>query len=211
MADDPYSAEELGKRLIRFSEDPYDHYWYWLGKFVHIFAEAENRLVSRIQREAKVSNEIAGVLFNSTRIDGGRDTLNRLFEATGQAAAKEWLEPFLTQLKAIGTTRNNIIHWGAKIVGENELIVSNAARYPAKPKEFLVTPNDLEKMCSDLQRIIFALMLDESTAPSAKDRLNAYLSTPWLYMPPQPYPPENQTHPNPQSPKRQPRASRKSR
>ena len=193
--------EFVSRILASISEEPYREYWQNLGKFVHIFAQAESRLLSLLRDIAGTSEPVGGVLFSGTRLDAAKDTINRILDATGQSETKKRLERPLAQFSAIGTIRNNIIHWGASYDGVPDLLVSNAGLYPSfdKLKEFRINVLDLDNMCSDLEKINFYLLMEQiSYSLPHLDEIDAYLQEPWLYTPPQPSPRKNQPPPKPQ-------------
>jgi hypothetical protein len=185
-------SDIVGSVLQKIADEPYERYWAALGKFIHAFSLAEGRLISFLKTEAKVSNEIGGVLFHGTRIEAAKELLNNILTMTGQTEKKKRLETPINQLSAIATVRNNIIHWGARHDGREDLLVSNTDKYPIRPKEFRISPADLERMYSDLNKINVWLLVEQHPTTSDQDVWSVFFAQPWLYTPPQPSPPKNQ-------------------
>lgn len=170
-------------------EEPYREYWAELGRFLHVFCEAEFVLVFTLQHYAGIANEVAGVMLGGTRADAAKDQLTRILEAKGELETKKALERPMAQFKTINTIRNHLIHWGARHDGADDLLVTNAERHhgPGKFKEFRISVSDLQAMTEDLYRI--TLWFNVVRRPPHSDEFfQPYLAAPWLYKPPQPNP-----------------------
>jgi hypothetical protein len=122
MSDPPYSAKQLGQTLLTMTEEPYQEYWWKLGKFIHNFAQAESRFLWLVRDVIGVEDPIGGLLLSGMRLDGAKDIWNRVLDATDQIERKTRLERFLDHLSANATIRNNILHWGATHDGERRFI-----------------------------------------------------------------------------------------
>lgn len=208
MSEAPYSRSALISTLKQLSEEPYHDYWYHLGKFVHHFAQAENRLLYVVRELTNMADPIAGIVFSGTRLDAAKDLINKILDATGQADRKLRLGRTMDQLSAIGTIRNNVLHWGARHDGQG-LLVSNASLKPtpSKLKEFHITIEDFTKMIDDLERIGLLIMTENNDKFTFEGPWKEFALAPWRYKPPQPSPPKTPRPQAVQSPKRQRRAS----
>ena len=205
----PWGTFFRGK--VRALEEPYHDYWFHLGKFIHAFAQIEAQLLLLLVRTAGLSGIKAGALFHGIRQEGARDSINNLLQATKQFEKKRRLESSFAQIATIGTVRNNIVHWGARLDGFGLFVVSNSERKPLKRKTYSVTIDEFRSMNSDLSRISFILMAERGYIKASHEMIEKYALLPWLYKPPQPCPPKNRPLQDRQSPKRQRRASPKSR
>lgn len=198
---------------LRPLEEPFRDFWLHLGKFLFYFAQIEQQVIDMLVELSGLSSTEAGVVFHGTRQESARDLINRLLDAKGQYERKERLREPFSQIGAIGTVRNNLVHWGAEMTGDGVFSVSNAHRKPLKPKEFEITVIDFEDMLSDMLKIS-VLISFETTRPWVAVKpggLDALLEQPWQYKPPQPSLPQKTPNLDRTISQRQPRASRGSR
>jgi len=128
---DGEQKEGLGAMVGAF-EEPYHEYWYHLGRFIHAFARAEAALLFLLRDVSGLSKRRAGVLFNGVRSDEARVTINGFLDATKQPEKKNRLKRPFAQIAAIGTIRNNIVHWGATTDLGLYFTVSNIDRSPLR-------------------------------------------------------------------------------
>jgi hypothetical protein len=198
----PASETEEGKARIA-------EYHIALGRFVDMFSRAEIATQYTLRSYAKLSANRAQILFYGTRTDPGADLIKSFAKEDG--ASKEILEDLtyvFAQLRAITTTRNSILHWGAKQVAEGTAYVftglEGVAPTAKSARHFPISPAILDQMTADLSKIIMALAYRHMGRPSLKakilrDGIEAALKEPWLYRPPQPRPQDSQD--TPQKPK----------
>lgn len=194
----PYIPDEknddIVSHLIALFDEPYHEYWFHFGRFIHSFAKMEAELIYLLRDISGLSKTKAGVLFSGIRNEGARDFINNLLEASGQQERKARLAWPFSQIGVLGTVRNNLVHWGSTASGK-DFLVSNADRYPLKPKAFLVTIEDFRKMCNDISFILPLLSYERKNnamTPDQRDLLVDGLS--WQYKPPQPSPPGKMQH-----------------
>ncbi|MFZ1962359.1 MAG: hypothetical protein WAU78_02630 [Roseiarcus sp.] len=203
---------DFQRAIDALNERPYRRYWRELGQFIHAFADAEQRLLSLLQKQTGVTDIVAGVLFSGTRSDAAKSLLAGILDATEQAEMKKRLERPLAQLAAIAKIRNHLIHWTARHDGGRDLLVSNAFLSPSaeRLKEFRITVKAMKEMRLDLYRINVLILMEESPRSVRAPELDEYLAGPWLYKPPQPRLRERTPPPHPPKRSRQQHASRKS-
>jgi hypothetical protein len=102
---------DMQATIAALNDEPYKEYWKELGRFIHNFSQTESRLISLLRKIIGTSDIISGVLVGSARIDGAKDILNRILEATNLTSLKTLLERPLAQFSAVATVRNNLVHW----------------------------------------------------------------------------------------------------
>jgi hypothetical protein len=181
------SHEEL-QASIRAYEEPYQEYWYHLGRFLHAFAAAEAQLLFLLREISGMTKAKAGVVFNGTRSEAARELINKFLDATKEIDKKERLSGPFAQMAAIGTVRNNLVHWGAKTDGVKDFTISNLDRNPINPREYTVSVKDLTNMVEDLSVIIACLYLERKVVSRLRPSPHAPWPFPWRYIPPQPSP-----------------------
>jgi hypothetical protein len=191
-SDNERFLSDMRDAIDEVSDEPYTEYWYYFGKFIHVFSRVEERLLGFLRAQIEASPSTCAILLSGMRLDAAKDTINRILETTNQAERKARLERPFAQLAAINTIRNNIVHWGAIAHSDTEFFVSNwRLNHPkGKEKHFYVSKKGFEQMISDLNKIKLFLLLEESPSSSVDPRLVSYLQEPWRYTPPQPSPPK---------------------
>lgn len=167
--------------------EPYQQYWYKLGKFIHDFSGTEAALLVLLRQIAGVTKEVAGVLFSGTRSDAAKDLINGILETYGKKEQKERLARPFEQFGTINTIRNHAVHWGANLVS-NEMIISNnhLSPRPSKAKQFIITAADFDKICADL--FVIRIFFDREIFPRLpvwKELPQEIFERPWRYKPPQ--------------------------
>jgi hypothetical protein len=184
-------------------EAPISEYWEALGRFIHEFAKVESLLITLLRDLSKTSDETAGAIFSGLRVDGAKDTINRILDATGQTDIKSRLQSPFAQLGVIAGVRNKIVHWGATYDGGEQLLVTNARLYPtaARLTEIRVGAKDIKLMTGDLFKIALYLILEiRDYGDGDPDWAREELKRPWLYTLPAPPPRRKETRR--QAPKR---------
>lgn len=171
-------------------------YYTALGDFVAMFSRAEIAVQLALRYYAGLQANRAHILFSGTRADTGIDLIKNLAAEGG--ASKQVLDELtyvFAQLRAINTTRNAILHYGAQSVAEGEAFVRKAVEgvdeTKVKVTVFPISTTTLKQMSADLQKIILHLHVGHMGRPSpksafAKDRISRVFAAAWLYKPAQP-------------------------
>ena len=167
-------------------------YWKALGQFVTEFAGIEATLQIVLWHFARVDFNIARAIFSGVKIDQGISFINRINQSIPlEKTVLDEFEFVFTQLRAITSVRNDILHYGARNTGENKLSVSNAlfALTPAHIKETVVSPKMLMDMTTDLKKISAHLVKIKFSTfrpvpKSVIEILAPFLTSSWLYKPP---------------------------
>jgi hypothetical protein len=102
----------LGNIVRRLMDEPYHEYWYHLGRFIHAFARAESQLLLLAAKLSGLTRAKAGVIFHGLRAETARELINNILKASNNNDRIARLERPFFQMAAIGTVRNNIVHWG---------------------------------------------------------------------------------------------------
>jgi hypothetical protein len=197
-------SESKGRGLINnlpASETPegkkrQQEYYTALGDFVAMFSRAEVAVQLVLRYYAGLPANRAHILFSGTRADAGIDLIKNL--AAEREASKEDLDELtyvFAQLRAINTTRNAILHYGAQSVAEGEAYVRKAIEGVDETKMkvtvFPISAGTLKQMSADLQKIIVHLFIGHMGRPSlksasAKSWIARVFAAAWLYKPSQP-------------------------
>jgi|SRR5579872_4754387 len=165
-------------------------YYEALGKFVDMFAQAEDAIARTLWHYAQTKSDIAKIIFSGVRANTSAKLAKQLAEATGvDAQTRKKLEHTLQQLGIIGGARDNILHYGATLIAEGRGRVSNALRAKGEPQEFPISPTILNEMTDDLLKIIFRLNYEHLGRPKPRGalgqtRLDELLRAPWQYKHP---------------------------
>jgi HEAT repeat protein len=166
-----------------------DKYHLALGRFVDAFATAEHNLKFALASTAEVSREAAQALFSNTRVDAAIELIKRLHEANSNDLHKEVIRA-LSQMKAILTVRNVIMHYGASLEGSQFTTTNSAHVLPKQAKTTRHELIDLENMTADLlvlgYRFVWMTVYKLPNAlPEAVQQLDEAASAPMRYKPPQ--------------------------
>lgn len=167
-------------------------YYEALGRFVQIFAEAEQVAAQTLWAYAKTERAIATVIFGGTRIEQGSDYLKHLIRlgvVPSERVAD--LQAVLSQLSTINKVRNHLLHYGTEGIAEGKGVVSDAWRAKAQPTEFPISVDVLGKMQGDLRKIIAHLGYRHLGRPWPKaannvELLEQTLQRAWQYKHPSP-------------------------
>lgn len=190
MTDSHRSSEDPRdlEAYIAKEEEPYHEFWYRFGRFIHRFAHTETHLILLLYNISGLPSDKAGAIFSGVRAEGARDFINNILDATGQFEKKNRLYKPFAQMAAIGTIRNNLVHWGVTVNNIDGFDVTNMHFRPIKPKLFGLTLDDLNNLDRDLCIIEFCLDCEMgATCETAK--FQEYITNiAWLYKPPQPTP-----------------------
>jgi len=180
-----------------FALDIWDKYYLALGRFVDTFASAEDSLFVALCVTAKLDVKTGAAVLSGAAVDGSISFIRRLHEMRDEPVPPR-LGEVLAQLAAINTTRNAILHHGARTAEDGTLRVTDSLRVHTdkKARSIPISPEVLAKMTEDLVTIIAALavftaqtsspeMYANSAGPN-RDSLDQYASRAWLYTPAQP-------------------------
>jgi hypothetical protein len=176
----------LGAHLKKWRDrgEQYDKFHQALGGFVSSFSGAEMAVTLLLWHVSGVSEEVAKAIFSGTRIKEAISFINRIYDATGEAAIKNGMKRYFDHLGAINDVRNDVLHYGAPLVGTDFAIVSNAlaAHTAAKLRELELSVLDLKNMSHDLHLI--TTVIREVRGGTTPDRLHslphaAILLAPW--------------------------------
>lgn len=167
-----------------------DTYHLALGRFVDAFATAEHNLKFALAATAGVSRDTAQALFSSTRADVAITQIRQIHEAHGITLDSE-VDRALSQMKAILTVRNAIMHYGAEFDGSHFTTDTSAHTLPKQAKANRYELIDLERMTADLlvvgYRFIWMTARSLPNAfPEAIQRLHMAASASMQYRQPQP-------------------------
>ena len=201
--------------LASMLDEPYRDYWPALGKFIHEFSGMESLLHELAIRVAGVSDNLGKAIFSGLRIDNAKDALNRMYEASGDQAAKDRMAPVFAQIGAIAGMRNNIVHWGAQSVSRDDgfegLLVSNAriAHTKERLRTFVVSAEMLTDMRVDISKISMHLLVElfrDREGAKIAPTVTRVLEAPWRYK----SPPQSPAQRKPRAPHQKSRAPRPS-
>jgi hypothetical protein len=194
----PASETEEGKERIR-------SYYESLGRFIGAFSEAETAVHLTLRAYAGTPAEIANIAFSGVKMKNGMVFIKQIAKATEKSQwAQDDLKDIFDQLSIINGVRNDILHHGANMVAEGKGYVSNALRAKGEATEFPISPELLNAMWQDLQRILVRLYYDHLGRPRpistlALLYLNGLVERPWQYKY-QTLKPSNSTPEAPQQP-----------
>lgn len=176
--------------LTKDGQDRLRAYYEALGKFVDMFAQAEDAIARTLWHYAQTKPEIAKVVFSGVRANTSTKLAKQVAEATDvDARTREKLEHTLQQLTIISGARDIILHYGATFIAEGRGRVSNALRAKGEPQEFPISPTILKEMTDDLLKIIFRLNYEHLGRPRPRGalgqaQLDELLHAPWRYKHP---------------------------
>lgn len=168
-----------------------DEYHLALGRFVDAFATAEHNLKFALRTTAGTTDEVAQVLFSSTRVDAAINQIKQIkqiYEAKNEVLTEE-VDSALIQMKTISTVRNTVLHYGAQVAGDHFTTSKGPHALPAKADTRRHPIGDLDKMTADLMTVAHRFGWICSRAlpnayPEAIERLNERASAPLQYKSP---------------------------
>ena len=147
-------------RSIRIEDDP--TYWQALGKFIEKFASAETALFVLLLSYTKTDNIIGKIVFSGLRAKQAMTHVQRILTvaAVNKERAAE-LKYVFEQFSAISTARNSIVHYVSFVTSDLGRVASNITRAPTPDlvKEMRISPEILETMSTDLEKIAHHLAL----------------------------------------------------
>jgi len=132
-----------------------------LGQFVAKFSETEALIQTTLWELAGVEPPTAQAVFSGIRTDGAMQYINRI------AAAQNWPQPradlalyAFAQLVPINKLRNNILHYGAQLVGPDSWRISNEnfVHVPKNISSSVISPASLKQAQADLDEIDLILI-----------------------------------------------------
>jgi hypothetical protein len=164
-------------------------YYSALGRFVAMFAVVEAAVQYALWHYAKTPHAVAKSIFSGVKVKTGISFIKRLTEATGDAeSSRQELDIAFVKLNIITDARNEILHHGAQAVASGSAFVTNEllAHLPDKVTLFPISPDAIDDMSADLQKIILLLHWKHAGRPALLSRQNermfeTILSVPWRY------------------------------
>jgi hypothetical protein len=170
-----------------------------LGRFVSQFASVESAMQLALRTCLGIQQSLAAAIFSGTRTEAAASYIRRIGETENWPEAKiKELEYIFQQLGEITRVRNDILHYGAMPISANKLrvplgsdewLVSNrsAAHTEAKIRETRITPEILDFMTHDLQKIrIHLSAIFDPKGAVVRRQFEKHLERAWLYRPGQP-------------------------
>jgi hypothetical protein len=184
-----------------------DHFYYHaLGQFISTFSVTEAILRIALRHFAKVNDSTGKAVFSGVRVDTAMSLINRLLEVRKprNTQLQKDMTRIFTQLGIINGVRNDIVHYGSDVIGE-ERVVSNrlVALTTARLRETPVSPDILDQMTHDLMTIGVRVAYNMRPSAAIPDAVRE----PWLYKPRAPSPRRKRHRNKPRSQQRQPRSS----
>jgi hypothetical protein len=162
-------------------------YYLALGRFAHRFALTELGVHFVLRHYAGMTTGVARALLSGVRVRDTRSKLSRLHEI-GIIPDKKWSElTFLfDQLSIINSARDDIFHYGAINIAEDDGVVTNAAVALVEDRitAFKISVEALDNMTADLRKILVHFHLSHMGKPPLKGihpTINEILSAPWQY------------------------------
>jgi hypothetical protein len=176
----PASETEEGRQRLSV-------YYLALGRFAHRFALAELGVHFVLRHYAGMKEGVARALLSGVRIRDTKSKLSRLHEI-GVIPEDKWsdLVFLFDQLSIINSARDDIFHYGAINIAEDDGLVTNAAMALAEDRvtAFKISVEALDNMTADLRKILIHFHLSHIGRPPLKGlhpTLNEILSAPWQY------------------------------
>jgi adenylosuccinate lyase len=110
----PLSETKEGKKRLQ-------EYYEALGRFTDMFSQVETAIALTLWYYAKLTKDIAIIIFAGARIEVSSSYIKQLAKVTGaKAELQHDLEYILQQLGIINGARNDIVHFGATSVAEGQ-------------------------------------------------------------------------------------------
>ena len=167
--------------------DSDDRYHLALGRFIDAFATAEHNLKFALGSVANVPRDTAQAIFSGVRVKQAIDFINRIFESRKTPIPLD-LRNALGHMSAILSARDDIVHYGASVDG-NEFITTNSPHtIPRQARTKRRDIEDLDAMTEDLLTIghllIWMMAKDNPNAfPEALELLDNAAHAPLRYRP----------------------------
>ena len=164
-----------------------DRYHLALGRFIDAFSTAEHNLKFALASVANVPRETAQAIFSGVRVKPAIDFIRRIFESRKESIPPD-INNALNHMAAILSARDDIVHYGANVDG-NEFITTNAPHtIPRQSKTKRRDIEDLGAMTEDLLTIghllIWMMVKDNPNAfPEALELLDKAAHAPFRYRP----------------------------
>jgi len=176
----PASETEEGRQRVSV-------YYLALGRFAHRFAQAELSVHFVLRHYACMTTDVARALLSGVRIRETRSRLSRLHDV-GAIPDEKWSElTFLfDQLGIINGARDDLFHYGAINIAEDDGLVTNAAMALAEDRitAFKISVESLDGMTADLRKILVHFHLNHMGRPPLMARhevIEEILRAPWRY------------------------------
>jgi hypothetical protein len=165
-----------------------------LGRFTHAFSRIEMFTTLALWVVSGVGQQMGRALLSGIRVDQAISVLRRVMDTENiTGPQRDDLEPALQHLGMINKMRNDILHYGADVLENNQLMVSNflSAHLDERLREVIISPQMLDDMTFDLDKIgvHFDVFIMRQSVPGIIINDADYLERlqrPWRYIPPQP-------------------------
>ncbi|MGH9864756.1 MAG: hypothetical protein ACRD4H_05005 [Candidatus Acidiferrales bacterium] len=162
-------------------------YYLALGRFAHRFALGELSVHFVLRHYAGMTAGVARALLSGVRVRDTKSKLSRLHEI-GVIPDDKWsdLTFLFDQLSIINSARDDIFHYGAINIAEDDGVVTNATMALGADRitVFKISVEALDNMTADLRKILVHFHLSDMGKPTLKGlhpTLNEILSAPWQY------------------------------
>ena len=194
---------ELTQATVSAAEESRDEFYRLFGRFVIEFAFAELETFNVFVLLSKTPRKHAAAIFSGIRTNVAIAHIRTLIDLElADDPSKDYglLLDALDQLRKISAIRDLALHNGVTFWMDRPAQVDNSGRAP-KPssrKEFSVTPDDLEKMISDLDKIFKHYCVQfASTEVQMFEHVRSSVRARWRYKSPL----EGNPHPSRSPPK----------
>lgn len=162
-------------------------YYLALGRFAHRFALAEQGVHFVLRHYAGMTTSVARALLSGVRVRDTKSKLSRLHEI-GAIPDDKWLDLkiLFDRLSIINSARDDIFHYGAINIAEDDGIVTNEIMALGEDRitAFKISVEALDNMTADLRKILVHFHLSHMGKPPLKGlhpMLNEILRASWQY------------------------------
>ncbi|MBM3530148.1 MAG: hypothetical protein FJX62_18855 [Alphaproteobacteria bacterium] len=174
----PAAHTKEGKERLR-------DYYEALGRFVDKFSRVEAAITRTLWHYAKTSPEIAKIVFSGAKLDSSTQYIKQIAKATNvRQELRDDLDDVFQQLGIINGVRNGVVHYGAEFVAEGNAIVSDALKAKGEPYSFPISPDALNDMTADLDKIIAHLKTQHLNDHRSYTILGNPMHSSWRYKHP---------------------------
>ncbi len=162
-------------------------YYLALGRFAHRFALAEQGVNFVLRHYASMTTSVARALLSGVRVRDTKSKLSRLHEigAIPDDKSSE-LKTLFDHLSIINSARDDIFHYGAINIAEDDGIVTNQVMALGEDRitAFKISVESLDNMTADLRKILFHFHLNHMGKHPLKGfhpTINEILRASWQY------------------------------
>lgn len=162
-------------------------YYLALGRFAHRFALAEQGVHFVLRHYAGMTTGVARALLSGVRLRDTKSKLSRLHEI-GVIPDDKWseLKIIFDHLSIINSARDDIFHYGAINIAEDDGIVTNELMALGEDRvtAFKISVEALDNMTADLRKILVHFHLShmgKRPLNGLHPTLNEILNAAWQY------------------------------